>query len=222
MASVAWFGSGFAVGAPASFLALGDSYTIGESVAVSERWPVQLASRLRADGTPVAEPEIVARTGWTTDELGAALDQAVLHPPYDLVALQIGVNNQYRGRPIDEYQDQFGALLKRAIGYAGGRVEHVFVLSIPDWGVTHFAREGRRDGAQIGRDIDAFNAVARQQALRLGVAWVDVTALSRHPGAQPEMLAADGLHPSAAQYRLWTGAVLPLVREMMQASPQLP
>jgi lysophospholipase L1-like esterase len=126
------------------FLALGDSYTIGERVAKNERWPVQLAARLRAHGVPITDPEIIAVTGWTTDELDAGIQAAQPQGPYDLVSLLIGVNNQYRGRSPEEYQAQFADLLQQAIGLAGGDPTRVIVLSIPDWGVTPFAANETR------------------------------------------------------------------------------
>ncbi len=198
---------------PARFLALGDSYTIGEGVAEGERWPVQLAAALRAGGVDVQPPTIVARTGWTTDELAAALDRAEPRGPFGLVTLLIGVNNQYRGRGLGEYRTQFRALLGRAVGYAGGDARRAVVVSIPDWGVTPFA-EGR-DRAAIAAEIDAFNAAAAEESARAGVAFVDVTAYSRaHPA---ETIAADGLHPSGAQYAGWVAAILPAARAALAA-----
>jgi lysophospholipase L1-like esterase len=196
------------------YLALGDSYTIGEGVPEYGRWPAQLARALRDDGMPLTDPRIIARTGWTTDELDAAIDAA--HPPaeYGLVSLLIGVNNQYRGRSVDEYRAQFAGLLERAIGFAQGRRERVLVLSIPDWGVTPFAREAARDAERIAIEIDAFNAAAQQACSARGVAFVDVTAASRAHGAEPAMLAEDGLHPSATMYNEWVRLALPVVRAM--------
>nr|WP_193570561.1 SGNH/GDSL hydrolase family protein [Luteibacter yeojuensis] len=184
---------------------MGDSYTIGEGVEEEGRWPVQLAARLRERGIAVDAPRIVATTGWTTDELSAAMDAAALLPRYDLVTLLIGVNNQYRGRSVAEYREQFLALLRRAAELAGD-VRRVLVVSIPDWGVTSFA-EGR-DRAAIAREIDTFNAVARDETLRMHAHWVDVTPASREAGARPGMLVDDGLHPSAAQYAIWTRTIL--------------
>lgn len=189
------------------YLALGDSYTIGEGVDAAERWPSRLAALLRARGIAVAEPEVVARTGWTTDELDAAIDQAAPRGPYGLVSLLIGVNDQYRGGAESIYRSGFTALLRRAIGFAGGDASRVVVLSIPDWGVTPFA-EGR-DRARIAREIDAFNAAARQVTAELGARWVDVTPCSREAGAAADMLAADGLHPSGRQYARWAERALP-------------
>ncbi len=186
------------------FLALGDSYTIGESVRPEERWPIQLAELLRSRGTPVRDPVIIARTGWTTDELDRAIDSARTAGPFELVSLLIGVNNQYRGRSVDEYRVQFRALLQRAIGFAGGDARRVVVLSIPDWGVTPFA-EGR-DRARIAAEIDSYNAVNREESQRLNVRWIDITQISRQAGA--EMLAADGLHPGAPMYEMWARLAL--------------
>ena len=191
----------------ARYLALGDSYTIGEGVDAAERWPVRLAALLRARGIVVAEPEIVARTGWTTDELDVAIDEAAPRGPYALVSLLIGVNNQYRGGAEPIYRSEFTALLRRAIGFAGGDASRVVVLSIPDWGMTPFA-EGR-DPARIAREIDAFNAAAREVTAELGARWVDVTPASREAGAAAGMLAADGLHPSGRQYARWAELALP-------------
>lgn len=187
-----------------SYLALGDSYTIGEGVPEHGRWPVQFAAALRAGGIPVDEPRIIARTGWTTDELSAAMDEAEPLGQYDLVSLAIGVNNQYRGREVGEYREQFAGLLDRAIGLAGGRTDRVFVLSIPDWGVTPFAREQGRDPALIAEQLDAYNAAAAEESQRRGVLFVDVTEASRYRGADPMMLAKDGLHPSLTMYSLWS------------------
>lgn len=191
------------------YLALGDSYTIGEAVAAHERWPAGLVRRLRSAGVMVDDPRIVATTGWTTDELSHAMDAAALAPPHDLVTLQIGVNNQYRGRAAQEYREQFAALLDRAIALAGGHAARVIVVSIPDWGVTRFAREQGREGASIAAELDAYNAIARDESLRWGAAFVDITGISR---AHPGLVADDGLHPSAAQYALWVEAIEPAAR----------
>lgn len=200
-----------------TFLALGDSYTIGEGVPEAERWPVRLAGRLREEGIAMGEPQIVARTGWTTDELSAAMDEAELHPPGDLVTLLIGVNNQYRGRPLDEYRLQFRALLERAIALAGGDAQRVIVASIPDWGVTPFARGEGRDAQQIAADIDAFNAAARAEADARHARFVDITGISRAPDVRG-LLTADGLHPSGAQYVRWVDAIAPVARKALEGT----
>jgi lysophospholipase L1-like esterase len=204
------------MGGSASFLALGDSYTIGEGVPEASRWPVRLAWMLAERGIAVDAPEIIARTGWTTDELDAGINEAAPKGPYALVSLLIGVNNQYRGRPAGEYRDQFAALLARAVGFAGGDARRVVVVSIPDWGVTTFAAD--RDAAAIAREIDLFNSGAREEATRAGVAFVDITPASRAAGSRPGMLADDGLHPSGAAYEEWARLVLPAAIEALGAS----
>ncbi len=190
-------------------LALGDSYTIGEAVGAAERWPEQLAARLRERGLTVEPPEIVARTGWTTGELAAAVDAARLRARYELVTLLIGVNDQYRGLDPDGYRARFRQLLAGAIGRAGGDPSRVVVISIPDWGVTPFA--AGRDRESIAGSVDAFNAVNREEARRSAARRVDVTAISREAGLDPALLAGDGLHPSGEMYRRWVERLLPEV-----------
>ena len=197
------------------FLALGDSYTIGEGVVEAGRWPVQLARALRAEGVALDEPRIIATTGWTTDELSAAIDAAEPLGTFAFVSLAIGVNNQYRGRGADEYRGEFAQLLERAIGFAGGRADRVLVLSIPDWGATRFGAESGRDLDQVARDLDAYNAIAREVCSARGVAFVDVAPVSRVRGGETTMLADDGLHPSAAMYAEWTRLALPAARKTM-------
>lgn len=198
-----------------SYLALGDSYTIGESVDASGRWPMQLAAALRSEGIALADPRIIATTGWTTDELDAAIDAAEPLGEFGFVSLLIGVNNQYRGRRIDDYREQFAALLQRAVGFAGGRRERVLVLSIPDWGATRFGRDSGRDLAKISRELDAYNAAAREICAQHGVAFVDIAPVSRERGADDGMLADDGLHPSATMYAQWSRLALPVARGLL-------
>lgn len=203
-------------GSPLRYLALGDSYTVGEGVAASETWPAQLARQLRGDGLAIDEPLVIARTGWTTGELQDAIDAALLEPPYDLVSLLIGVNNQYRALGLEEYRAQFAALLDQAIGFAGGRRERVLVLSIPDWGVTPFAlTEQGRTPDDIGHAVDAFNVAAFEECARRGVAFLDITPISRQCGARAEMLVDDALHPSAAMYTLWARQAHSAVRAVL-------
>lgn len=192
--------------ATTSYLALGDSYTIGENVQLAGRWPMQLAAALRADGIVIDDPRIVATTGWTTDELDCDIDRAHPASNHDLVSLLIGVNNQYRGRSVDEYAEQFSSLLQRAVGFAGGRSDRVIVVSIPDWGVTKFAQKDPFDSAAIAAAINAYNATARTIADEAKVAFVDITDLTR---AHPEELVDDGLHPDATQYARWVERILP-------------
>ena len=198
------------------FLALGDSYTIGESVTPEARWPVVLAAQLRQAGLDVAEPDIVARTGLTTDELDARIEMTELRSKYELVTLLIGVNNQFRGRPLDEYRKQFRKLLHEACRFAGGHASRVIVVSIPDWGVTPFA--ANRDRAAIAAGIDAFNAINRDEAKRVNAHWVDVTPISRQAAIDPKLVADDGLHPSASMYRLWVEQILPVARAALRGN----
>lgn len=189
-------------------LVLGDSYSVGESVPADQAWPRQLAALLRAEGTPCATPTVVARTGWTTDELSLGIDASHVSGPYDLVTLLIGVNNQFRGRGDGEYRSQLAALLDRAIRFAGSRAERVLLLSIPDWSVTPFA--AGRDRVVIAAGIDAYNAVARDEASRSGLPFVDITPISRRASAEPGLLATDGLHPSGTMYAEWAQLLLPV------------
>ncbi len=188
---------------------------MGEGVVSGDSWPATLVRRLRRGGILIDEPRIIAVTGWSTDELAAGIDAAVLRPPYDLVSLQIGVNNQYRGRPPGEYRSQFAALLARAIGLAGARAGRVVVLSIPDWGVTRFASEQARDAVRIACELDAFNAIARDETARAGARFVDITAISRK---HPELVADDSLHPSAAHYALWVTAIAPAMQAALRSA----
>lgn len=193
------------------YLALGDSYTIGEGVDPADRWPVLLADALRTRGLDLGAPRIIATSGWTTDELSAAIDAAEaagsLAPPYALVSLGIGVNDQYRGRSLDAYAPTFRALLVRAVAYAGGDATRVFVASIPDWGTTPYAQAAGRDRHAVAERIDAFNAVAATICAQSAVRFVDVTALGRRID-NLDLLVADGLHPSAPLYRQWVEAIL--------------
>lgn len=186
------------------YLALGDSYTIGESVTTAENFPNQLAALMKNDSTRI-QPRIIARTGWTTDELEAGITNANNIDPlmnnYDFVTLLIGVNNQYRGRTVDSYKPEFETLLQKAIYYAGNRPERVVVLSIPDWGVTPFA-EGR-DRAKIAREIDSYNEANKEIALRYHIYYIDITPWTREAAGDPSLLTSDGLHPSGKEYHRW-------------------
>jgi lysophospholipase L1-like esterase len=189
------------------FLALGDSYTIGEGVAVEDRWPAQLAGLLRQRGIRLAAPMIVARTGWTASELAQGIARADLHPPYKLVSLLVGVNDQYRGLDPLAYQDEFRALLVQAVGFAGDQPGRVLVLSIPDWGVTPFA--AGRDVQRISAEIETFNLINQSECRSAGGGYIDVTALSRQAGQDADLLAEDGLHPSGKMYAAWADLILP-------------
>jgi len=183
-----------------SFLALGDSYTIGESVSEQERWPNQLADSLRAHGMKISRPTLVATTGWRTDDLKNAIAKASLKNEYGLVSLLIGVNNQYQGKPLAQYAVEFEDLLRTAIALAQGKKENVFVVSIPDYGFTPFGKEKQ---TTITAAIDQFNATNRQIAERLGITYFFITDITRRALTQPDLVAADGLHPSGKMYSLW-------------------
>jgi lysophospholipase L1-like esterase len=195
-----------------SFLALGDSYTIGEGLPIYESFPYQAVQILREAGISFSAPEIIARTGWTTDELNDRIAETKLLPAYDFVSLLIGVNNEYRGRSPREYATQFEELLQQAIQFAGKQPARVFVLSIPDWGVSPFADSSLpdtagRDRAQIAREVDAFNGIAEKIAGQYQIDFIDITANSRAVARElavtDGVFASDGLHPSGQQYRYW-------------------
>ena len=195
------------------YLALGDSYTIGESVDEADRWPNQLAGLLKQEGY-ATEVTVIARTGWTTDELWEGIQAREISPPYDLVSLLIGVNNQYRGRELEEYREQFIFLLNKSIEYAGGYTDRVIVLSIPDWGVTPFA--GGRNASQIALEIDQFNTINREESEKAGAHYIDITPISREAVNDPVLIADDGLHPSGKMYAEWTNLALPIVLEILK------
>lgn len=184
-------------------------------MAQPDRFPVQLARRLRDEGVGLDEPQIIAQTGWTTDELMAGIDHRRPRGPYDLVTLLIGVNNQYRGRDAAEYRVEFASLLQRAIEYAGGRAARVIVLSIPDWGMTPVGKLNRR----VSREIDDFNAINRAEADRAGVHYLDITPLTRRAPADEALTAGDGLHPSGKLYAQWVELLLPLARQALSFTP---
>lgn len=190
---------------PIKFLALGDSYTIGESVAEVQRWPVLLAKAISDRGIPCSEPQIIAVTGWRTDDLMSALKDNPPGNDYSLVSLLIGVNNQYQGKSVDEYAADFEALLRSAIAYAGGNASQVFVLSIPDYGYTPFGRDKQHE---ISQQIDVFNHANKSITGRLGISYIDITEISRDGLTDPELIAADGLHPSEKMYARWVDRIL--------------
>lgn len=194
------------------YLALGDSYTIGESVTVDERWPVQLTERLRSDGVNIADPQIIATTGWTTDELQEALDEEDLETEFDMVSLLIGVNNQYRGYPIAQFESEFESLLGEAIIYARRRRDRVIVLSIPDYGVTPFGQT--KDPQKIAKELDAYNRIAEGICTKLGVRFYGITEHSRLALSDESLVADDTLHPSGVMYKHWVDTVYPDVRNM--------
>lgn len=183
-----------------STLFLGDSYTIGEGLPLAASYPYQTIQLLRRRGYPFFAPEIIARTGWTTDELLTAIDQTTLLPSYSYVSLLIGVNNQYRGRDTRDYTREFTQLLHLALRLTGSP-ERVVVLSIPDWGVSPFA--AGQDRPLIARAIDDYNAVAQAITQREATRFIDITTHSRTTGADPAAFTADGLHPARTTCAYW-------------------
>ncbi|MBC7848354.1 MAG: SGNH/GDSL hydrolase family protein [Chitinophagaceae bacterium] len=183
------------------YLALGDSYTIGESVPATDNFPSQAIKMLRNSGFEFDDPLIIAKTGWTTDELADNIQRQKPHSKYDLVTLLIGVNNQYRGRSSNEYQEEFHQLLKIAIAFARKDADHVVVLSIPDWGATPFA-EGR-NRIQIASEIDEFNRSNKALSIQYNCHYIDITQGTREAAADRSLVASDGLHPSPKDYKRW-------------------
>lgn len=198
---------------PLTYLALGDSYTIGESVGLRESFPYQAVSLLRQQGFAVVAPEIVATTGWTTDELASGIAAHRFLPQYDVVSLLIGVNNQYRGRILENYRVEFKDLLAQAIRFAANKKERVFVLSIPDYGVTPFAKD--RNPQIIGTELDAYNAAAKEICDAAGVAFLDLSTGFRKAATDPQLVAQDGLHPSAKAYQAWAEALAKAVQNAL-------
>lgn len=197
------------------YLALGDSYTIGEGVDPHERWPARLVHALRANEITVGDPHYIARTGWTCEELAAAIDADPPLGQWDLVTLCVGVNDQYRGHSVADFREQFSRVLERAIRLAGRRDDRVLVLTIPDWGVTPFAEREGRDRDAIRRGIDAFNEVIEHACEARRVTVVDVTTTSREGGDARSMLADDGLHPSGAMYARWVELIAPVAHTLL-------
>ncbi|PAW92410.1 hypothetical protein CKK33_02425 [Mucilaginibacter sp. MD40] len=195
-----------------TYLALGDSYTIGEAVPQEQSFPYQLTQRL---GNNV-KPDIIAVTGWTTGELKQGITQRSLQKhDYDVVTLLIGVNNQYRHNSPVEYRTEFAELLNIAIGYAGGNKQHVIVLSIPDWGVTPYGKN-YGNTAQTAADIDHFNDINKQETAKQGVTYIDITPSSRLAANDVSLIAADGLHPSGKMYGLWVEQLLPQLQKIIK------
>lgn len=197
-----------------TYLALGDSYTIGESVAENERWPVRLATQLTAKGIVFEDPKIIAKTGWRTDELkNAIIEDFTLADSYDMVSLLIGVNNQYQGKPVERYEDEFEKLLIKAIELAGGNARHVFVVSIPDYGKTPF---GLAKEEEIEKEINLFNRINRRISRKYKVKYFNITPISRKAKKDPELVAGDKLHPSGKMYSAWVDLMIDDVIKLIQ------
>ncbi|MBC7654761.1 MAG: SGNH/GDSL hydrolase family protein [Oligoflexus sp.] len=184
-----------------TYLALGDSYTIGESVGLDKNFPNQLVGVLNNDSILIEQPKIIAKTSWTTDDLISVIKTSELKDKYDFITLLIGVNNQYRGYDIEKYKSEFKQLLQTAITKAGTNPQKVFVLSIPDYGVTPFAQNS--DKEKIGKEIDQYNKIANDISKDLKTNYLDITSISRTAKIDHTLIANDGLHPSAKMYQLW-------------------
>lgn len=199
-----------------SFLALGDSYTIGHNVTAAQSFPFQLTEMLKARNFTVNPPRIIATTGWTTGDLQQGIVLAKDTNTYNLVTLLIGVNNQYQGLPIDTYRKEFIMLLQTAVKFAGGNIKHVFVLSIPDWGVTPFGHQDYRGPVVIAKEIAQFNAVNKEETVKAGISYTDITPESKNAANDLSLVAADGLHPSGKMYKEWAALVLPALLKTYQ------
>jgi hypothetical protein len=217
-----------------TYLALGDSYTIGEGVETVDNFPFQLVRRLNETvnktGRPdelrgmtnpditgqknkiiFEDPVIIAKTGWTTSELIETIKEAVLKPNFDIVTLLIGVNNQYRGLALEEYALEFGQLASVALNFTGNNPSGIFVLSIPDWSATPFA--ANRDRGMISCSIDGFNELNKEISLRHGFNYIDITIGSRDVLNDFSLVTHDHLHPSAIEYRKWCDQLVPLISQ---------
>ena len=195
-----------------TYLALGDSYTIGHGVDETLRFPVQLVNKLNDSDVKIDSPTIIARTGWTTDELARGIEDANLTKTYDLVTLLIGVNNQYRGRDTAEYRRQFRELLNKAVNFASGIEKRVIVISIPDYGVTPF---GISNAERIGADIDIFNKINSEETDLKKANYVYITSISRAAKDDRSLIATDGLHPSGKMYSFWVDAIFAVAKNML-------
>lgn len=197
-----------------TYLALGDSYTVGRNVATAQTFPYQLVSRLNAKGIKTASPVLIAKNGWRTDEILKNLGDNKVSKRYGFVTLLIGVNNHYQQKNIDDYRTQFAQLLDSAIVYAGGVAKHVIVISIPDWGVTPFANG--RNLEKIATEIDAYNQINKDAAKAAGAPYVNITGLSRDIAEDKETLSIDKLHPSGKAYGWWVDKIFPVVKSALK------
>lgn len=194
-----------------SYLALGDSYTIGESVPLHEGFPYQVVQLLRKKGLHFHAPEVVAKTGWTSFELADHILHTQLNEQYDFVSLLIGVNNQYRGLAVADFREEFDYLLKKAIHFAGNKPERVMVLSIPDWGVTPFA--AGKDSKAISEAIDSFNKVCEEATNKIGGHFMNITTQTRKAKDDITLLASDQLHYSAKSHAVWAEQVVKIIEK---------
>jgi len=189
-----------------TFLALGDSYTVGTSEIYQNSWPVQLKKKLQNKKILLKKPQIIAGAGWTTEKLLEQLELKKLSPSFNLVSLQIGVNNQYRNQKMSRFQNEFSLLLEKSVALANNDTSRVFVLSIPDWGITPFAR--LKDNVKISKEIKAYNAIIKKKSEERGVLYIDVTKSSREALYDNSLIAKDSLHPSRKMYKSWVRKIV--------------
>jgi lysophospholipase L1-like esterase len=194
------------------FLALGDSYTIGQSVEVNQRWPVQFLKELKSSVNAIDTLQIIARTGWRVDELKEAMNSSNLEPPYGLVSLLIGVNNQYQGQNANDFRPEFIEILEKSIKLVNDRKERLFVVSIPDWGASPYGFGF--DRAKVSKEINDFNSVVKEESEKRGLRYFDITAISRRALLDRTLIASDGLHPSGKMYKLWVDKMIPIISKV--------
>lgn len=197
---------------PIHYLALGDSYTIGESVEIPMRWPMQLAERLRAEGVQIEEPRIIAKTGWTTGNLLEAMDVQLNNEKFDLISVSIGVNNQYQGKSIEAYEKDLHAIFTRALSHSKKGAAGIFALSIPDYGATPF---GAENAEEIGAELDEFNKVFHKVATAYNIPFYNITPISRRASEDASLIASDNLHPSGKMYKLWVDHIIEDISAML-------
>jgi len=197
-----------------TYLALGDSYTIGESISLQHSFPYQVVSLLRKMGHPFSAPEMIAKTGWTTHELLAAMEGYTFLPKYNFITLCIGVNNQYRKGSVEEYKVDLERLLKKSIQLADHKNEHVILLSIPDYSITPFAAPLNPD--ETRKALDLFNSVGKALSLQYKVRYADIAPGTRAAGEDISLLADDGLHPSMKEYKKWAEEVSALAANFLK------
>ena len=184
-----------------TILCLGDSYTIGEMVQLQKNYPYFTVQLLRDKGLNFSAPEILAKTGWTSDELQLSMKLYRFLPKYDIVTLLVGVNDQYRGKDIIEYKTQFEELLKHTITLANNKSDHVLVISIPDYGLTPFS--ANLDRNKISKEIEVFNSVNKALTIQYKTVYIDLTEESNKAQYDAELIAEDQLHYTTKMYKKW-------------------
>ena len=194
------------------FLALGDSYTVGASVTFSERWPVQFLDELKLYTTVLDTLQIIATSGWRVDQLKFGMDNSNLEPPYGLVSLLIGVNNQYQGQNANDFRPEFIEMLEKSLKLVNNRKERFFVISIPDWGASPYGFGF--DRAKVSKEINEFNSVVKEESEKRGLRYFDITTISRRALIDRTLIASDGLHPSGKMYKLWVDKMIPIISKI--------